>query len=143
MDAALFVLLPKFFAPPRVEVPIDGTWSCTVADLRVRRCEVSEWAWQMLPVDRRAKEYDSYIIDDKTLTNLEAVVNDCLREEDAVLAEWLYETLVLADFWIVAFLWQWEDISAVRRTTPKEAIAHLREVLRWEAAKKGFLLYGP
>jgi hypothetical protein len=144
MDAALFVLLPKNAVLDCVATQVFGTdvlWR--FEDVELRRSDISDWAWQMLPPDRKAKKYDSYIVDDRSLMNLEATVNDCLPAEDAALAGWLLRTLVQANAWVMAFLWQWEEISTVCQATPEEAVDRLREVLKWDTVNKGFLVYGP
>lgn len=153
MDAALFLLVKKDTKISATDVRRKSVvWEGTVhedeeaiyvlGNSRIKLCPISEWVMGRLPSELRSIEFDSYLVDDLTVTHLESEVNEIELDERSTLPEWLVEIMNRSPVWVLAFLWHWDELKTIESGSAEEAVHKLRSVLRWTGNRHGFCVYG-
>lgn len=153
MDAALFIVVKKGTVIPAREVrrKTQAWQGITYEDepvvyvygnSQLSPCPISGWVINMLPLEIRNADLDSYLVDDPAVTLLESEVNDIELEEPSTLPEWLRAIMNRSDVWLLAFLWHWDQLDEIQCGTVESAIEKLRAVLHWNGNRHGFCVYG-
>lgn len=96
----------------------------------------------LLPAELRAIDWDSYLVDDGVLSLLESEVNGIGIDANSTFPEWFMCIANSSPHWVLAFLWHWDEVTMVSPGGAVEALSRLRAVLRWDAQRYGFCVYG-